>query len=136
MSYETIDQWREEFGRLKACHEALAGKDLSAAYEARKPHFENYVRAVVAQHGEHRVNTVLGHTVRAKPWDGRFTDEVKAWADRQSPFEQPPGIDRPPRDYRELITDAHPVIVNQVCRVMLRMEQEKAQNAKNRGDAR
>ncbi len=136
MSYETIEQWREEFGRLKACHEALADRDLSVAYEARTPHFENYVRAVAAQHGEHRVNAVLGHTVCVKPWDGWFSGEVKAWADRQPPIEQPPGIGRPLRDYRELVTDAHPVIVNQVCRVMMCMEREKVQNAKNRGDAR
>ncbi|MEG1513375.1 MAG: DUF3849 domain-containing protein [Clostridia bacterium] len=138
MGFETIEQWRQEFRKLQECRKALDNGDLHAAYEAQRPHFENYVKAVVAQFGERRVSIVLGHTVRRKSWDGRFTNDVKAWAERQPPFEQPPippEKNFPKRDFHELITDAHPMIVNQVCRVKMEMEGAKSQNM-NRGDAR
>ncbi len=59
---EELIQWREELCKLTECRDALSGAELSAAYYAQRPHFQNYVAGVVEKFGVERVNTVLGYT--------------------------------------------------------------------------
>ena len=61
---EELIQWREGLRTLKQCRVALSGTDLSRAYYAQHPHFENYVKGVVKKLGAERVNTVLGYIAR------------------------------------------------------------------------
>ena len=135
---EELNQWREELRALKQCREALSGADLSRAYHAQHPHFENYVKSVVEKHGAECVNTVLGYTVRHYDYDGRFDQGVKNWAQKQPRAPQPPRLKagaEPPRDFHELVCTAHPVILNFVCRIQMESEpsQEKTMKTKNRG---
>lgn len=135
---EELNQWREELRALKQCREALSGADLSRAYHAQHPHFENYVKSVVEKHGAECVNTVLGYTVRHYDYDGRFDQGVKNWAQKQPCAPQPPRLKagaEPPRDFHELVCTAHPVILNFVCRIQMESEpsQEKTMKTKNRG---
>lgn len=103
---------------LAKCRDALSGSELSRAYHAQRPHFANYIESVMETYGKERVSMVLGHTVRAKDWDGRFDPGVKRWAQNQPSFAQPPGY--PPgaeiRTYDNLSCSAHSVILNFVCR--------------------
>ena len=135
---EELNQWREEIHTLKQCREAFSGSELSRAYHAQHPHFENYVKGVVKKFGAERVNTVLGYTVRHYDYDGRFDQSVKNWAQKQPRAPQPPRLKagaEPPRDFHELVCTAHPVILNFVCRIQMESEpsQEKTMKMKNRG---
>ena len=136
---EELNQWREEIRILKECRKALSGTELSRAYHAQRPHFQNYVNAVVEQFGAERVNTVLGYAVRHFDYDGRFDRSVKNWAQVQPRAPQPPRMkhngNEPPRDFHELVCSAHPVILNFVCRIQMESElsQEKTMKTKNRG---
>ena len=135
---EELNQWREELRALKQCREALSGADLSRAYHAQHPHFENYVKDVVGKFGSEYVNTVLGYTVRHYDYDGRFDQGVKNWAQKQPCAPQPPRLKagaEPPRDFHELVCTAHPVILNFVCRIQMESEpnQNKPMKKNNRG---
>ena len=135
---EELNQWREELRALKQCREALSGADLSRAYHAQHPHFENYVKGVVKKFGAECVNTVLGYTVRHYDYDGRFDQGVKNWAQKQPCASQPPRLKagaEPPRDFHELVCTAHPVILNFVCRIQMESEpnQNKPMKKNNRG---
>ena len=135
---EELNQWREELRTLKQCREALSGADLSRAYHAQHPHFENYVKDVVGKFGSECVNTVLGYTVRHYDYDGRFDQGVKSWANKQPHAPQPPRLKTagdPPRDFHELVCSAHPVILNFVRRIQMESElsQNKPMKTKNRG---
>ena len=135
---EELNQWREELRALKQCREALSGADLSRAYHAQHPHFENYVMNVVRKFGVERVNTVLGYTVRHYDYDGRFDQGVKSWANKQPRAPQPPRLKTAgdtPRDFHELVCSAHPVILNFVCRIQMEFElsQNKLMKTKYRG---
>ncbi len=139
---EELNQWREELHKLTECRDALSGAELSAAYYARRPHFQNYVKNVVEEFGAERVNTVLGYTVRHFDYDGRFDRRVKDWAQRQPRVPQPPRPasrgDLPPRDFHELISNEHPVILNFVCKMQMESDpvRENPANRKNRGESR
>jgi len=139
---EELVQWRNELRTLKECRDALSGSELSRAYHAQHPHFQNYVQDVVERFGSERVNTVLGYTVRHYDYDGRFERGVKDWAQNQPRAPQPPRMkangDLPPRDFYELVANAHPVILNFVCRMRMEDEprQQKPTKKKDRGEAR
>lgn len=133
---EELSKWRNEISVLKECRKALSGADLSRAYHAQQPHFENYVQSVVKKYGAERVNTVLGYTVRHYDYDGRFDHGVKVWAESQPRAPLPPlrsgNVNTPLRDFHELVADAHPVILNFVCR--MRIEAEHQQNKPKKKD--
>ena len=135
---EELKQWRNELHILKECRDALSGTDLSRAYHAQHPHFENYVKGVVEKYGAERVNTVLGYTVRHYDYDGRFDQGVKNWGKKQPCAPQPPRLKssgESVRDFHELVCTAHPVILNFVCRIQMESEpsQENTMKTKNRG---
>ena len=135
---EELNQWREELRTLKECRAALSSAELSRAYHAQHPHFENYVKDVVSKFGSECVNTVLGYTVRHYDYDGRFDEGVKSWASKQPRAPQPPRLKssgESVRDFHELVCTAHPVILNFVCRIQMESEpsQEKIMKTKNRG---
>lgn len=88
--------------------------------------------------GAERVNTVLGYTVRHYDYDGRFDRGAKNWAQRQPRAPQPPRLKtngESPRDFYELVCDAHPVILNFVCRIQMESElsQQKPTKKNSRG---
>jgi len=131
-----IEQWRKEFRTLQECREALSGAALSRAYHAQRPYFQNYVDSVVEKYGAERVNIVLGHTVRHYDYDGRFDCSVKDWAWKQPEAAQFPTVishSGIPRDYHELVAYAHPVILNFVCKMQIKAEQEKEHSPKRKG---
>ena len=135
---EELNQWREELHTLKECRDALSGSELSHAYHAQHPHFENYVGSVVEKFGAERVNTVLGYTVRHYDYDGRFDRGAKSWAQRQPRAPQQPRLKAngaPPRDFHEIVCNSHPVILNFVCRIQMEAElsPQKPTKKNNRG---
>ncbi|MGN0184707.1 MAG: DUF3849 domain-containing protein [Aristaeellaceae bacterium] len=135
---EELNQWREELHTLKECRDALSDPELSRAYHAQHPHFENYVGSVVEKFGAERVNTVLGYTVRHYDYDGRFDHGAKSWAQRQPRAPQPHRLKAngaPPRDFHELVCNSHPVILNFVCRIQMEAElsPQKPTKKNNRG---
>jgi hypothetical protein len=137
-STEELNHWREKIHTLKECRAALSGSELFRAYHAQHPHFENYVKDVVSKFGAERVNTVLGYTVRHYDYDGRFDQGVKNWAQKQLRAPQPPRLKTagdPLRDFHDPVCNAHPVILNFVCRIQMESEpsQEKTMKMKNRG---
>lgn len=135
---EELRQWREELRILEECRDALSGLELSRAYHAQHPYFENYVKSVVDKYGAERVNMVLGYTVRHFDYDGRFDQGVKNWAQCQPRAPQPPRLrtnSAPPRDFYELVCNAHPVILNFVCRIQMESvhTHERTTKKNNRG---
>lgn len=142
LNTEELNPWREEIRILKECRKELSGSELSHAYHAQRPHFQNYVNSVVQKFGAERVNTVLGYTVRHFDYDGRFDRSVKNWAQTQPRAPQPPRMkhngNEPPRDFHELISDTHPVILNFVCHFQMEAAQEKQKSHKkiDRGESR
>ena len=120
-TYDTADKWREEFRVIIDCKNAFSeNAALSRSYHDRK--LPEFLEGIIATHGHDRVQQVLAATVSHAPWDGRYDRTIKEWAARVEPFPQFPGHQGEPRDFHEFCINEHPVIVNDMARLLMKRE--------------
>lgn len=113
-----LDRYRESLKLNKEC----AGAIDAAIKDCIVPDGHGYrltpeaVSQVIGEYGEQRVGVVLANTVRLQEWDGRYSDETKAWAK---------DMDIPKiRDNRDYFSGAHPAVLDGYIR-LARKEMEK-----------
>lgn len=122
---ELQQKWREEFRAVLACKDAFTeNAALSHSYHDRK--LPKFLKEIIQAHGQDRVRQVLAATVNHALWDGRYYLTVKEWAARVKPFPQFPGHQGEPRDFHEFCINAHPVIINDTVRLLMKLEKELA----------
>lgn len=120
---ELQQKWRDEFRAVLDCKNALQ-KDfaLSRSYHDRK--LPEFIKGTIEAHGQDRVRQVLTATINHASWDGRYYRSVKEWAAQVEPFPQFPGHQGELRDFHEFCLSAHPVIVNDTARLLMKQERE------------
>ena len=125
---ELEQQWREEFHAVidctKACTESGA---LSNSYFKHK--LPEFLKGIIQKHGISFVRQALATSINHASWDGRYNHEVKAWATKVEPFPQFPGHAGEPRDFHEFCINAHPVILNDLARLLMKQEKELVHSA-------
>lgn len=125
ITYQNGDEWRQAFYVIIDCKNAfMENSVLSHSYFDHK--LPEFIKEISQKHGEDRVRQVLATTINQAPWDGRYYREVKAWAVQVEPFPQFPGHEGEPRDYDEFCLNAHPVIINDIVRLVMKQEKELA----------
>jgi hypothetical protein len=122
---EPEQKWRQKFHAIidftKDCVENGA---LSNSYINHK--LPKFLKGIVQKHGVNHVRLALATTINHASWDGRYYREVKAWAAKVEPFPQFPGHTGEPRDFHEFCINAHPVILNDLARLLMKLEKELA----------
>ncbi|MBR5947392.1 MAG: DUF3849 domain-containing protein [Clostridia bacterium] len=76
-SREHLDIWRESYRENCACARAI---EQAIADNYRDNTLNDITGEIISRYGFDRMNWVLANTVRQKVYDGRFSDENKAWA--------------------------------------------------------
>lgn len=119
-----IDRWREEYYfKLQECKKAMIDDNaLSHAYNNYT--LKEFMEQIIGIHGLEHVSLLLSDTIRNATWDGRYSSDVKAWANRYPVIRQPPGERKEPMHFSTLHLNEHPVILNQVARIAIQKEKE------------
>lgn len=129
-----MEQTREyklkERRKLITCKEDLSSSELSLAYNSGREAYQAVRRLLLDychKHGGNRVKTILVHSVHKLSWDGRFTSEVLAWAEKRAEK-----VERYLADYGSdaFTSSLHPAMLNAVARQMIEMEKERAKKDK------
>ena len=120
---ELEQKWRQEFHAVIDCTKTCTENgSLSNSYINHK--LSDFLKEIVQKHGLTRIRQALATTINHSSWDGRYYREVKAWAAKVEPFPQFPGHTGEPRDSREFCINAHPVILNDLARLLMKQEKE------------
>lgn len=77
--HNELPQYRESLQANIACKEAIE-KAVSENYHGRSSDTKTAAAQVMAQFPVERIRYVLAATVQQKDWDGRISDDNKAWA--------------------------------------------------------
>jgi len=75
-----LDAYRESNRRNAACAEAIDTAIRASNYELYRYDLPAAAKSVVAEHGPDRVAWVLANSIRQRDYDGRFSQDNKAWA--------------------------------------------------------
>lgn len=122
-AYQDGDEWRKEFYAIIDCKKAFMDNSaLSHSYFDHK--LPEFLKSIIQKHGQERIRHVLATTIKHAPWDGRYYREVKAWVAQVDSFPQFPGHEGEARDYDEFCLNAHPVIINDIVRLVMKKEKE------------
>ena len=123
--FQNGEGWRQGFYAIIDCKNAFSGNPaLSHSYFDHK--LPEFLKGIIQKHGLEYVRQVLATTINHAPWDGRYYREVKTWAAQVDPYPQFPGHEGEPRDYYEFCRNAHPVIINDIVRLLIKQERELA----------
>ena len=120
---DNADKWGEEFRAIIDCKNAFSeNAALLSSYHDRK--LPEFIKGLIKAHGQDRVRQVLAATINHASWDGRYSRTVKEWAAQVEPFPQFPGHQGEMRNFHEFCLNAHPVIVNDTARLLMKQERE------------
>ena len=78
-------------------------------------------KLVLDEFGAERIIRVLANTVQQKDWDGRFSPENKAWAQKQDIL----GVDGDPVMCSRFVVNSHPAVLDGFISQARRMLQER-----------
>lgn len=123
---ETMEQHRAEYGKLRACRDALDSAELSLAYNSEYGAYQKVrklLNSYCHKYSKARVNAVIVNTVVSRPWEGQFTPDVRKWADEKSEEMSAQLADFP--DKRDILLRQHPAILNAVARQMMKLEKQR-----------
>lgn len=125
-SHGEIDQWRASHRANVDCRNAIEDA-ISTHYKDNRLNMA-CVKEVMEQFGVDRTVYVVAKTIRDKDWDGRISDENKAWAKgiAAKPDQSAWGGDHT-REF--VITHAHPGLIN-IFANHVRKESEQLQEKK------
>ena len=111
------------------CVHAFDSSELSARYNSGAGSYEavrQYLLDCCWKFGTNRVNMILARTVLYKNWDGRFTSDVRKWANENA------GKVSRLMEYalndHEFVCTMHPAILNDVIRQKMQIDREKQKN--------
>lgn len=121
---DEVDCWREEYYfKLKDCKMAMIGDHaMSRAYNSHT--LKEFIEQLIGTNGLKNVSHILSNTICETAWDGRYSSDVKEWANRYPAIRQPPGERKEPMHFSALLMDEHPVILNQAARIVMQKEKE------------
>ena len=83
---------------------------------------------MATRHGFDNVALIVSNHVKLQIWDGRYSPEVRNWAENYSEIQQPPKQNStdPDIDFDDLtLGNTHPVIVNFACQWVIKNEKNK-----------
>ncbi|RNC62905.1 MAG: hypothetical protein AWM53_01831 [Candidatus Dichloromethanomonas elyunquensis] len=100
----------------------MADDALSHAYDSNK--LKEFMEQLIRMHGLERVSLLLSNTIREALWDGRYSREVKAWANHYPEIQPAPAEQKEPMRVFALNLYENPVILNQVARIAMQKEKE------------
>ncbi|AFV01112.1 MULTISPECIES: DUF3849 domain-containing protein [unclassified Dehalobacter] len=125
-NYDTVERWRDEYYcKLQDCKKAMMDDyALSQAYNNHT--FREFMEQLIGTHGLEHVSLLLSNTIREAPWDGRYSGEIKAWANRYPAIQPAPAEQKEPMRIFALSLYEHPVILNQAARIAMQKEKELA----------
>lgn len=111
--------WRSSFKENCNCAKAI-DKALNENYADNHLDTDKALDTVVAEYGAERVTHVLAAQVVNHDWDGRYHNDVKAWAKEQTKELSAEFME----DSRDYYLNAHPILIDGLATTVMRKEKE------------
>lgn len=113
--------WRISFNENRNCAKAI-DKALNDNFADNHLDTDKALDTVVAEYGAERVTHVLAAQVVNHDWDGRYHNDVKAWAKEQTKELSAEFME----DSRDYYLNAHPILIDGLATTVMRKEKELA----------
>ena len=114
-----IEEWRSSFNENRSCARAI-DKALSDNFADNHLDTDKALDTVIADYGAERVTHVLAAQVVNHDWDGRYHNDVKAWAKEQTKDLSAEFIEKS-RDY---YLSSHPILIDGLASTVMTREKE------------
>lgn len=111
--------WRSSFKENCNCAKAI-DKALNENFADNHLDTDKALDTVVAEYGAERVTHVLAAQVVNHDWDGRYHNDVKAWAKEQTKELSAEFME----DSRDYYLNAHPILIDGLATTVMRKEKE------------
>ena len=111
--------WRSSFKENCNCAKAI-DKALNENFADNHLDTDKALDTVVAEYGAERVTHVLAAQVVNHDWDGRYHNDVKAWAKKQTKELSAEFME----DSRDYYLNAHPILIDGLATTVMRKEKE------------
>ena len=111
--------WRSSFKENCNCAKAI-DKALNDNFADNHLDTDKALDTVVAEYGAERVTHVLAAQVVNHDWDGRYHNDVKAWAKEQTKELSAEFME----DSRDYYLNAHPILIDGLATTVMRKEKE------------
>lgn len=119
MEHDEIPAWRASYHedkRLKHMLEDLVREN----YDGRRLGTDKIIGALKMEFSKERINALVAFTVDYLSYDGRLTNHVKAWAEKNCPEADNNVFGRDPRT--DLLINIHPGLLNLLTEQIIRKE--------------
>lgn len=114
-----IEEWRSSINENRSCARAI-DKALSDNFADNHLDTDKALDTVIAEYGAERVTHVLAAQVVNHDWDGRYHNDVKAWAKEQTKDLSAEFIEKS-RDY---YLSSHPILIDGLASTVMTREKE------------
>ncbi len=114
-----IEEWRSSINENRSCARAI-DKALSDNFADNHLDTDTALDTVIAEYGAERVTHVLAAQVVNHDWDGRYHNDVKAWAKEQTKDLSAEFIEKS-RDY---YLSSHPILIDGLASTVMTREKE------------
>lgn len=111
--------WRMSFKENCNCAKAI-DKALNENYTDNRLDTDKALDTVLAEYSAERVTHVLAAQVVNHDWDGRYHNDVKAWAKEQTKELSAEFME----DSRDYYLNAHPILIDGLATTVMRKEKE------------
>lgn len=111
--------WRMSFKENCNCAKAI-DKALNENYADNRLDTDKALDTVLAEYSAERVTHVLAAQVVNHDWDGRYHNDVKAWAKEQTKELSAEFME----DSRDYYLNAHPILIDGLATTVMRKEKE------------
>lgn len=111
--------WRMSFKENCNCAKAI-DKALNENYADNRLDTDKALDTVLAEYSAERVNHVLAAQVVNHDWDGRYHNDVKAWAKEQTKELSAEFME----DSRDYYLNAHPILIDGLASKVMQREKE------------
>lgn len=111
--------WRSSFKENCNCAKAI-DKALNENYADNRLETDKALDTVLAEYSAERVNHVLAAQVVNHDWDGRYHNDVKAWAKEQTKELSAEFME----DSRDYYLNAHPILIDGLASKVMQREKE------------
>ena len=114
-----MTDWRSSFKENCNCARAI-DKALNENYADNRLETDKALDTVLAEYSAERVNHVLAAQVVNHDWDGRYHNDVKAWAKEQTKELSAEFME----DSRDYYLNAHPILIDGLASKVMQREKE------------
>ena len=115
-----MTDWRSSFKENCNCARAI-DKALNENYADNRLETDKALDTVLAEYSAERVNHVLAAQVVTHDWDGRYHNDVKAWAKEQTKELSAEFME----DSRDYYLNAHPILIDGLASKVMQREIQK-----------